>query len=145
MVEATGGFQIRVSWVNLSSGLNLYLRLNNTTPAGSFLKGCTWVYRTSKLFWNKQKQTCRQLESKKQNNMHYSWPDCIQKLFGGNWQPDTHSSVSNSNSWQKLRISRWGSGLAWYVYASVCSCMCISVCSCAAIYSRCVHVSASCN
>lgn len=28
-----------------------------------------------------KKQTCRQLESKKQNNMHYSWPDCIQRLL----------------------------------------------------------------
>lgn len=57
------------------------------------------VQAFSKLFWNKQKQTRRQLESKKQNNMHYSWPDGIQRLLE---EIDnlTHifSSVSNSNS-----------------------------------------------
>lgn len=143
-----GHHQIWGGLANLPWGLNLYLRLNNTTPAESFLKGCTWVCRPfSKLFWNKQKQTRRQLESKKQNNMHYSWPDGIQRLLE---EIDnlTHifSSVSNSNSWQKLKISRWGSGLVLYAY--VCVCVCLSVCcwesvrihSLASIACRCAHV-----
>lgn len=67
------------------------------------------------------------------------------KAVGRNWQPDTHSLVSNSNSWQKLKISRWGSGLVLYVYVCVyfCVCCCESVVIhiLASIYFICVHVS----
>lgn len=119
--------------VDLPSGLNLYLRLNNSAPAESFLKGCTWVYWPFRVILE-QTQTCRQWESKKQNNMHYSWPGCTQRLFGRNWQPDTHSLVSNSNSWQKLKISRWGSVLVWMH-------LCVFICVLLSIYCRCVHIS----
>lgn len=45
------------------------------------------------------------------------------KAAGRNWQPDTHSLVSNSNLWQKLKISRWGSGLLLCADAAVYLCV----------------------
>lgn len=76
-----GGIRSDATWWIYLQGWIFTLSQTTHHLLKVFLKGCTWVCRPSKLFWNKQKQTCRQLESKKQNNMHYSWPDCIQRLL----------------------------------------------------------------
>lgn len=70
--------------MNLPSGLNLYLRPNNTSPAEIFFlkdarerAGLPSYSRTNKNrladSWN--------LEKKKKKYMHYLWPDCIQRLL----------------------------------------------------------------
>lgn len=122
--------------MNLSSGLNLDFRLNNTTPTGSFLKGCTRVCRPSRLpvFWNKEKQTCRQLEApqphlhqnkNKKNNMHYSWLGSIQRLLV-EIDKLTHNhwcqSLTHDRSWRYQ-----GETLG---YCCMCIHLCIHVCLC---------------
>lgn len=82
VVRVWGGIRSEAV-VNLPSGLNLYLRPNNTSPAEIFFlkdprehAGLPSYSRTNKNrladSWNLEK---------KKKYMHYLWPDCIQRLL----------------------------------------------------------------
>ena len=78
-----------------------------------------------------KKQTCRQLESKKQNNMHYSWPDCIQRLLE---EIDNLTHIHWCQILTHDRSSRYQgealgcSCMSMHLCVSLCLCVCVCLC-----------------